>query len=163
MTTVPDVPQSHDDAARELLLGVRSLRESVPGLVLLPKERLMELINAATVPDEFLEAVLIGSEATSDLAAVSKLDRAEVRDVIAFSRAYGGAMDETELLHRMVKHTIILRRAKVGQEALRVFALAKGLNRPRKSGLLVPHIEAMRRALGRSRAKPVTETPPEAA
>ena len=157
MTTIPDVPQSHADAARQLLLGVRSLRESVPGLVLIPNERIKELITAASVSDEFLEAVAIGVEATPDLASASKLVPADIYDVIAFSRAYAGAMDETELLHRMLRHTMIVRRAKVGQEALKAFALAKGLNRPRKSELLVPHIEAMRRTLARSRRKPVTE------
>lgn len=162
MTTIPDVPRSHDEAARELLLRVRSLRESVPGLVLLPIDRVKELINAASVSDEFLESVTRGAEATPDLAAVSKLDPAEVRDVIAFSRAFVGPMDEVHLLQRMMRHTVIVRRAKVGTEALRVFALAKDLNRPRKSDLLVPHIEAMRRTLARSRRKAAVE-PPEAA
>jgi len=163
MTTIPDVPKSHHDAARELLLGVRSLRESVAGLVLLPKERLKELINVASVSDEFLETVTNGVEATPDLASAATLVPAEIRDVIEFSRAYGGALHEVELLHRMLRHTILVRRARAGQEALKAFALAKGLNRPRKSDLLVPHIEAMRRTLARSRRKPAAEMPNQAA
>jgi len=163
MTTIPDVPQSHTDAARQLLLAVRSLRDSVPGLVLIPNDRLKEMIPAASLSDEFLETVTNSVEATPDLAAASKLVPADVRDVIAFSRAYGGPMDEVELLQRMLRHTIISRRFKVGQEALKAFALAKGLNRPRKSDLLVPHIEAMRRTLARSRRKPATETPEQSA
>jgi hypothetical protein len=162
MTTIPEAPQSHADAARELMLRLRSLRESIPGLVLIPKERLKELITAASVSDEFLETAATSVEATPELASASKLVPAEVRDVIAFSRAYNGAIDEGELLQRMLRHTIIVRRAKVGQETLKAFALAKGLNRPRKSDVFVPHIEAMRRTLARSRRKPAETTePPE--
>ena len=160
MTTIPEVPQSHTEAARQLMLAVRTLRESVPGLVLIPKERLRELIAAASVSDEALETVTISVEATPDLASASTLVPAEVRDVIAFSRAYAGVIDEAALLERMLRHTIIVRRARVGQEALKAFALAKNLNRPRKSDLLVPHIEAMQRTFKRPRKKP-TETPPE--
>lgn len=163
MTNIPDVPRSHAEAGRELMLRVRALRESVPGLILIPNERLKELINAASVSDEFLEKVVIGVEATPDLASASKLVPAEVVDVIEFSRAYAGPIGEVELLFRMLRHTIIVRRAKVGQEALKAFALAKGLNRPRKSDLFVPHLEAMRRALGRGRRKPAAETPETAA
>ena len=153
MSTIPDVPQTHNDAARHLMLALRTLRESIPGLVLIPNERLKELVTAASVSDDFLETVTNSVEATPDLAAVSKLVPGEVRDVVEFSRAYNGAMDEVDLLRRMLRHTIIVRRARVGQEALKVFALAKSLNRPRKSDLLVPHIEAMRRTLARARRK----------
>jgi hypothetical protein len=157
MSTIPDVSRSHAEAARELMLRVRGLRESVPGLVLIPNERLKELIAAGTLSDEFLETVANSVEATPDLASASKLVPAEIHDVIAFSRAYGGPIAEVALLQRMLRHTILVRRARVGQEALKAFALAKGLNRPRKSDLLVPHIEAMHRTLARSRRKPVTE------
>lgn len=157
MSTIPDVPTSHADAARELMLRVRALRESVPGLVLIPNERLKELIAAGTLSDEFLETVANSVEATPELASASKLVPADIHDVIAFSRAYAAPIDEVVLLQRMLRHTIIVRRAKVGQDALKAFALAKGLNRPRKSDLLVTHIEAMRRTFARSRRKPVTE------
>lgn len=163
MPTVPEVPLSHAEAGRELMLRVRALRESIPGLVLIPNERLKELVNAASVSDEFLQNVSIGVEATPDLASASKLDPADVRDVIEFSRSYAPAIGEVELLFRMLRHTNIVRRAKVGQEALKAFALAKGLNRPRKSDLLVPHIEAMRRSLARGRRKSPPAAPAEPA
>ncbi|HJQ38132.1 MAG TPA: hypothetical protein VKB93_13425 [Thermoanaerobaculia bacterium] len=159
MSTFPDVPQSHADAARKLTLAVRQLRESVPGLVLLPNERLKELITPASVSDEFLETVVSGVEATSELASASKIVVADVHDVIAFSRAYASPIDEVELFWRMLRHTVIVRRARIGQDALKAFAIAKNLNRPRKSDLLVPHIEAMRRTLGRTRRKQAAPEP----
>jgi len=153
---IPNV--SPTEVARELLQRVRAVQEITGTKRLLPTKQSRKLIHAASLPDDFLEAVAVAIEAYEHLALVSEVSAAEIRELIAYSRANRPVVDELRLAGTSLLHDIMTRRAHVGQQALKVYNVAQGLNRPNDKAMLVPHITAMRRALGKAKRK---AAPPE--
>jgi hypothetical protein len=157
MTTVPlPEPVSHVDAVRELIARVREIQQSIPGFEYNNKIERQRLNLAAGVPDRFLDTVSVAIEASDTLNGAAAVRSAEVRDVIEFSRAYRSLAEELQLVADGALYTIALRRAKISDLARRAYALSKSLNRPSDRAVLVPHIDAMRRALNRTRPKSQT-------
>lgn len=161
MTTIPlPEPINHIEAVRALLAEVRSVRERIVGFEHnRPSERSRLNLNAGT-SDQFLESCATAIEASPPLAATARTQPAILRDVIIFSQAYTSLADELELTARGLRYTIARRRAEAAQMALQTYAIAKSLNRPPEREVLVPHIQAMKRAFKRKRKrKPPIEAP----
>ena len=156
---IPNV--SPTEVARELLQRVRAMQEITGTKTLLPAKQTRKLLNVASLPDDFLEAVAVAIEAYEKLALVSEVTAAEIRELIAYSRANRPVVDELRLAGTSLLQDIMTRRAHVGQQALKVYYVAQGLNRPNDKAMLVPHITAMRRALGKAKRKaaPPAEPP----
>ena len=58
---------------------------------------------------------------------------------------------------KSVRYTIAVKRASVGTLALQVYQMSKALARKTMRQVIMPHLDNMKRALGRTRAKPVVE------
>ena len=81
-----------------------------------------------------------------------------VHRVGQFVDAFRPVFDQLEMLTRSVKFTMAARKAKAAEEALHVYALAKRYARNPNSSVL-PHIEILRRALGRKVPRPRAAAP----
>ena len=146
---VVSVPR--EQAVRSIIVSLEAMiREQLPGFALLPTAQRRRITNAGNVPDDFLEAVAVAIESTPSVAAPSAITPAEIRAVIADSRLLTSLADQLELMARGVRATTAERRAGVGKRALIAYSVAKSVNRHLDLTVTIPHLENMRRTLGRS-------------
>jgi hypothetical protein len=149
MSSLPITESIHTIAARDLLQRVRAVQELTGAKTLHTVER-QKLNSTSGVPDQFFEDVAVALETYAVLATASEASAAELRDVVAFSRAYAPLVEELLRAARALQDEIALRRTAVAHKALKAYKVAQAVNRPSDKAMLVPHLEAMRRSLGRS-------------
>jgi len=111
----------------------------------------------ASVDSNFIVSVIAAVESTPELQG-TKFDVTEARDMLQFADAFRPVLDQIDVLGRSLKFTIDARKAKVAEDALHVYALGKRYARNPNSAAL-PHVEIMRRELGRTRPHPREKQP----
>lgn len=162
MTTIPEVSNPIPPTQAEMLHHIRSLRQMVAGFVFERPEERRRLHGNATVSDRFLSDVAIGIEASPPLAANLDFTGDDLREAITFTQTYRPIVEELRLLARSLSYMITEKRSKAGQRAYHAYTLSKTLNRPGDREVLVPHIVAMKAALGgrgKRKAVPPAEAP----
>lgn len=165
-----DTPLSHETNVRQMLEQLQGMRGRMPKLVDLPLAVARRMFATAATPDRFFDKTAVVVEQVPPLARTSLLSPAEYRDVIVFTSQYEMLANDLEQLAREVRGMILVVRHDGGQEALRVYRVARSFNRPADRQVLVPYIDMLQEALGRtSRSRssgdeepPVTTTPPPA-
>lgn len=171
MSTIPPEPLTpHEITAQAMMMQLRETVQGIAGYAFVGRGQRRKLNTAASLPDRFLQSVAVACDASSHLAGSSQITGSELRDTIAFARAYTSVADELEVIARGLRDTIAARRGDVGQRALRAYSMAKSINRPSDREVLIPHVNEMKRALGRGRrskntvpgAPPVAPAPPTA-
>ena len=158
---VPDTPpqQSYAESALARVEELRAMRDKIPNLVI-PETRdaRRRLSVAASVPPEFIELASMAVKSHAPLVRGGGQDLDKNSDLKSFAEAYGPLGDELEALTFFVKHSVTKALNTIGSEALTTFALAKRLSKRPESADLIPHVEAMGKALGKrgrkSKSKP---------
>ena len=162
--TPPPEASVRTAAAQALITKVRAMRDEIPDFTS-PKfvGDGRPLANAAGVPAAFVERTTVAVTNIRALSRANVLDPAIVRDLMTFAEAYAPLADELEALARFVRHSVISARNTAGTEALVTYGLAQRLaKRPELAAELAPHVDDMRRALGRRRKPKEAKTPPVA-
>jgi hypothetical protein len=153
------------DAAQAMVSQTRAMRQQVPKLVIPSSSRAgSRLSNAASVPREFVQLSTVSVTHSAPLVREGALTPEQTLDLIRYADAFDPVADELEALAQFIRHSTLTARHKAGSEALTTFAVAKALARQPATADLVPYVEAMRRALGRTRKskpKPATQDPTE--
>lgn len=156
----------HAEAALRLLENLRAMQASIDGFVMPPSP-----IDAQSrprsyrhLPVQFFVAVAVALESTPQLAAalvaaMNPLTAAEIRDMLRHTEAYLPLADELERFARAIRHTVGLRRARVGRLAVSAYQVAKGMNLLVDVSLPVPEVESMKRSFGSRRRKPPEPAP----
>lgn len=165
MSNVTETPTSHEVAASEMLVQLRALAQSVGDYGFITKGQRRRLNTVSTLPIPFLLSVAVALDASEALTRAAGITGAQIRDVVALANAYVPVADEMALVAGGMRDTVQAKRADTGQRALRAYRLAKSFNSPSDRELLIPHIEDMKRTLGRGRrkvVKPVAEPKPPA-
>jgi len=111
----------------------------------------------ASVSIDFIVSVIAAVESTSELQG-TKFNVVEARDMLQFIEAFRPVLDLIDVLARKLKFTMDARKANVAEDALHVYALGKRYARSPNSTTL-PHVEIMRRELGRARPRPRDKQP----
>lgn len=154
MTAIPEVPTPNAaETARQIAQQVRATVETLPGLVFITPDERIRLAVSATVPDRFLEACAAAMDESTALSAVGKISAAQLRTIVATAQANLALADELERLARGVRDTVKVARAEAGTEALRVYSVARRLNRPRDAQSSVSTLVQMQRTLNRGRGR----------
>jgi hypothetical protein len=156
----------HTEGAQALIEELRALRQKVPYLVVSTfKGQRRKLAAGAAVPADFVERMVSAIESHAQLVRTGALDPGQLRDLMSYVEAFGPVADEVEALANVMRLSVTAARNKVGHETLTAYALAQRLaDRPEHADL-VPHVAAMRRALGKARkakvktAEPVPDAP----
>jgi hypothetical protein len=163
---VPVTPpqQSYAESALALVEELRAMREKIPNLVI-PETRdsRRRLSIAASVPPEFVELASMAVKTHAPLVRGGGQDLAQNSDLKSFAEAYGPLGDELEALTSFVKHSVTKALNTVGSEALTTFALAKRLSKRPESADLIPHVDAMGKALGKRNRKSKSKPAPKPA
>jgi hypothetical protein len=160
---VPVTPpaQSYSDSALARFEDIRVWREKIPNLVIPEtKGARKRLVNAASVPKEFVELATAAVKTKPVLVRASGQDLAQDKDLSDFADAYGPVADELEALASFVRHSVTLAKNKVGSEALTTYALAQRLSKRPETADLLPHVEDMAKALGKRGRKAKSQPAP---
>lgn len=151
MTTIPpETPpeaNAHTAEVRELTLAVRALLQRVPGFAYPAAGARRSLNFSGAVKDQALEAVAAAIESSEPLSAAAQTSARELRDAIAFNRAYRSLADELKVLSDAVRYTIQLTRADATRKAFQTYRIAQNLNHPADRVVLVPHLNTIREAI----------------
>lgn len=156
MTTIPEIPDSalsvHHARAAALMLLIRKEIQAIEGFAFITPGHRRKLIPYETLSDAFFESGAVAAETAPDAATASQITAPEIRDTINYSLAYMPLANELEIHAKALRHSIAGRRAGVGQKVLRFFNFLKGISRPEEREILIPHLEAMKKARMRRRA-----------
>jgi hypothetical protein len=153
------IPGPHVEGAKSLIEEIRALRAKVPRLALeLPNEP-QKLASAASVPDAFVESAGAAIDRSKRLETVAETNAATLRDSFSFALAHDPVVMEAFAFARAVAHTIRVQRAKAGESALDIYAVAQRLAKRKDGAEFVPHVEDMRRKLKRGRKRKTTSEP----
>lgn len=159
MTSIPDIPSNPSATQAALLAHVRAMQEMIAGFTFdRPETRRRYNLNAS-LPDRFINGVAVAIDASPGLARNLEFTSEDLRAVIAFTQLLQPVLEEVRVLERSLSFTIAEKRAKAGGRALYAYSLSQALNRPADSEVLVPHIAAMKAALGPRGRRKATATP----
>ncbi len=109
--------------------------------------------SGRSVNGKFIETVVAGVDSSPDLQALNKFDLAGAQDMLQFRAAFRPLVDQLLALSRDLLFTMDARQAKVGDQALQMYYLAKGLGRDIGGADILGLAENMGRDLGRKRPK----------
>jgi hypothetical protein len=166
---VPVTPpqQSYADSALAFVEELRTMRQRIPNLVI-PETRdaRRKLAKAASVPPEFVELTSMAVKNHAPLVRGGGQDLAQNSDLKSYAEAYGPVADELEAMTTFVRHSVTKALNTVGSEALTTYALARRLSKRPESAELIPHVDAMSKALSKrirkSKSKPAPAPAPPA-
>lgn len=164
MSTIePEVPINFEAVAEQHVGAMQAMHEATMqqlggGVFIGPVSR-RKLTSTANLPDKFFKVIGKTLEEQPLLASVSPQLAAKTRRVVPLSEALTLIAESHEFLARSCRETIAVRRSEVGEEALRVYGVAKSYNRVRDLEQFIPHANAMKDALG-ARGRRVRKTPP---
>lgn len=159
MTVVPEITMSHTERARLVLEHIRGIKELIGGFTFVAEPDPRTLNAAKSVPDAFLEMTAVAIEASEELAQSSRVTPAELRDAAGFSMAFTPVAKELAMMSQAVSYTVAVKRSTVATLALQVYQVGKALVRRTIRPLLIPHVESMKLALGKSRSKTAAAKP----
>jgi hypothetical protein len=161
MTTIPEPTLTHTERARAVMAHIRGIQELIDGFTFAGGEPDLRALNASkSVPDGFLEEVAVAIEASTHLAQSSQIQPEELRDTASFSVAFLPVVEEMAIVYRGLRLTVAKKRAGPCKRALQTYELAKTFGRRTDRQILMPHVDAMQKALGRKRPKPAQAAPP---
>ena len=125
-----NVPVSpHSEAALGLLQQIRAILETIGSTTLVDNASQRRLSALAGMSDEQIEAAAVAMDANPQLAATSEFTSAQLRDAVAYSRAYRPLVQEFRLGATKLMQKIVTIRAEAGLQASKIYNIAKNLNR----------------------------------
>lgn len=160
-TVLPVPPAEFSQQALTLMVQARELGRTVEGFRFAPEGRRAEISSLTAVPEEFLHLAAALLDVNPDLAAACKLTGTEVRECLNFKRDFGVAAGEIHLVAKGLEDTIAERVANVGERALQLYYYAKRATLKDSTESLVPHLETMKRALGKGRPRKLKKGAPQ--
>jgi hypothetical protein len=162
MTTIPDSGTTpHERTAQAIRADLQQLVQAIRGFTLLTGEQRRKVNVSGHVDDDFLRSMALLIEAHPEIASLTQVTSAEIRDHLNFSGSYQGVAEELILHGRKMVDTIISERASLGERVLRVLVIARSMNTPAGRDSLIPHLEAIDRDFKRGRRRRVTKKPPD--
>lgn len=151
---VTETEQSHTDSAQARVQDLRAMRLVIPNFVIPTTKKLTQrLTNAASVPPPFVEITAVAVKNSATLVRPTALAPEEVRGLMSYAEAYGPLADEAETLAHFIRHSVTAAKHRAGVDALTTYAVAQQLAKRPEGAELVPYVDDMRRALGRSGKK----------
>ena len=145
---------AHTESAHALIERIRALADDIPNFAIPGAGGRRPLVSAATLPPDFMNIAAAAVENHALLARPTAVPPDQMRDWMAFAKAYDVVADELETMARFVRHSTALARNKAGREALNTYAIASRLAGQPETAELRPVVEALRAALGKRARKP---------
>jgi len=158
-------PTHYEQVAQDLSKVIDEMLALIPTFVE-PHPTTKVFVNShQSVSNEFIASTIAAVEASPELQSLNRFDVKEARDILQFISAFRPMMDKLTATAKNLQFTINSRRANIGNDALRVYGVAKQVARDPQSNLLSDHVTFLKRDLGRSgkggrkKASPAPTTP----
>jgi hypothetical protein len=149
----PASAAEHEARAMEMMVKIRELVRSFDGFTFAGKGRRVQIAQFNSVSDEVFELMALAAESNPDVAASWPVTAAELRAAIVISRAYRSVFIEMQTQARGVDDTVAEFRGDIGRRVLNAYGIAKRQNKQEPRQTLIPHLDAVQRALNRGRKK----------
>jgi len=146
MKTINPVPSPHAEAAKGLLDKIRALRDEIPRFTPELDGQPTHLGSKARVTDRLLESTSVAVERSKRLETAAGTDAPTLRDSYAYMIAYAPVVKEFLAMARAMAHTIRVERARAGESALDIYAIARRLVKYEDGAELLPYVEDMRKS-----------------
>jgi hypothetical protein len=155
-------PQTVD--AQDKIARLRAIADDFPDDPQVKPLTQAEKQLANSTPIVFVEKAAVFAEAAPNIGVALSVDTAELRDAIASDLAYGGIVDETRTLIARIQASNLRKKLKAVKVARGVYRVGKSYVTTDLGNAVKPHVEEMKRALGRAKRskKAVTPTAPPA-
>lgn len=141
----------YQELADALIKQIDQLTAGIPKLQPSHELTAKYVSRRQNVPDEFLKTTIAAVEQSAELQAAQRLDPVDARDTLQFIDAFIPVLDRIAAFAKDLRHTIRSRRAVLGNDALQIYAIAKGFARSADSAAVESHVNNMSRDLGRTR------------
>jgi hypothetical protein len=159
MSELPVAPSEHGQRAFHLMIKVRELMNEIKGFRYSARGRRAKIGSTSSLPEDFLQLMGVACDANPVFAERVQLTGPEIRDRLEFRREFLSLANETHLVAKGLEDTIAEELAEIGQRALKAYKTAQDMESGAEKQSLIPHLDAMRRALNRGRRKKVKEDP----
>lgn len=154
-------PQSYTETAQARVDEIRAMRQQIPNFVIPDSKGATRRLNsAASVPQQFVELAAVAVTNSTALVRGGGIDPAQIRDLLNYAEAYAPVADELEALAHFVRHSVVTARNKAGSDALTTYVLAQRMAKRPETADLAPHVDDMRRALGKRIRKAKSQPAP---
>ena len=162
-----EVPISHTEAALRLLENLRAMQGTIDGFVMpaLPMDSRSRPRGHSVLPVQFFVALAVALESSPQLVAALQaagipLTPADIRDMLRHGEAYLPVADELERFARAIRHSVSLKRGKVGRLAASAYGVMKGMNLLENASIPIPEMDTMRRSFPASGRRKAAEPGP---
>jgi hypothetical protein len=141
-------------AAQAYMDQLRSMRPLIPDFAFAPEKPIRrKLIANASVPLELLEMVSVNLTNAPQIA-VDGAEGEKIRDLMHRAMSFTAVADDLDHTSAAARHTVTDLRHQAGTIALDVYANAKRMAKKPGNADLIPLVEGMQRALGRTSPRP---------
>ena len=137
----------------EVVRQLRALREQVPDFVLMTSEELRPYVRTATAGVELVHEAINAIDASPKLAQTLDRSPESLRAEAEIAARWVQVLVEIDAFRLGVSCAITMRRHRVGSVALKTYQVSRQLTRYKENADLLPHIDAMRRAVAKFRKR----------
>ena len=129
-----------------LVAQLRAMRGMIPDYTQLPQKdrKSLQVIAAGTNPD-FVQASINGVGASDNVQQAIGQTPEELRQDTSDAQSWTAVEDEARALLTGIVAANLVRRHRIGQTALTVYAIATRLSRQKQHADLLPHVATMKR------------------
>jgi len=144
--------------AAEVRQAIDALFQRIPRLEMPHPLTAPHVRGARTVSRQFIESMIAAVEQRPELQRLETFDLDEARETLQFNDAFRQIVDRLNTLVASINYTMEARKAKVAFDAMRTYAIAKGMARDPEGAELVPHLENLKRDLARRNVRRAGES-----
>lgn len=141
---------AQEKLAAEIIEAIEAIAARIPRLEAPHPSTAAHVRGARTVSREFLASMIAAVEDRPELRGVGTFDVDEARDTLQFLDAFRPVADRVAALLASITYTMEARKAAVAAKAMNTYHVMKGLARDPGGAPLRPHLDALRRDLGRT-------------
>lgn len=166
---IPQTPQTpgstppaspYTAAAQAYMDQLFAMRPLIPDFAFAPEKPMRrKLIANASVPLELIEMVSVNLVKAPQIA-VDGAQGEKLRDLMQRAMSFTAVADDLDQTSAAARHTVTDAHHQAGTIALNVYANAKRMARQPENAELIPLVEGMQKALGRTKPRPRTKAAP---
>lgn len=153
------VPSNPNITPQEVVQQLRAIRAQIRDFVLMPPSESLPLTRAASIDIAQIHSAIDAIAASPNLRNGLGRDADELRAETKDDGEWSQVLVEIDTFRRGVAGGIRVRRHRLGTIALRVYQVSRQLALDKEHAELLPHVDAMRRALKVGKRRPQTPQP----
>jgi hypothetical protein len=145
-----------------LIAQIRAVRDAIPDFTQLTVPARQSLATVAATNPEFIRASINSVSESPNVQSALGRTPEDLRQEAGVVQSWDDLEDEVRALLAGVEATNLVRRNRLGEAALAIYAFARRLVRQKEHANLLPHVETMKRLnrFGNKKAKAPTAEPP---